>query len=253
MLSGTNLTPEEREMYTKASAEVEAALLNNDNTFMSLSKEAEENPESFKQSYYTQEFKQRLMSQFLKEENSRTYGKNEALEAQMAKDKFAFEKQQEANKIDYQNQMLKIAQDGNMRAWYEFDGNYELDPVTGHYNKKPEPGKKGTGGTYDANKPLFSGGVPGDKVNARNIIEEDITKLSEEKNVMAKSLFFDFVRSWQNKPSLDDKDILTWANKWAKEAGVTTEVYLDRWAKNIKNNYDENGVTPPPNLDDDFK
>ena len=44
----------------------EAALLKNDNTFMSLSKEAEDNPESFKQNYYTQEFKQRLMNQFLK-------------------------------------------------------------------------------------------------------------------------------------------------------------------------------------------
>jgi hypothetical protein len=252
MLNSTNISPEERELYTKASAEVEAALLKNDNTFMSLSKEAEDNPESFKQSYYTQEFKQRLMNQFLKEENSRTYGKNEALEAQMAKDKFAFEKQQEANKIAYQNEMLKIAQDGNMRAWYEFDGTYELDPVTGHYNKKPEPGKKGTGGTYDANKPLFSGGVPGDKVNAQNIIETDINFLNEQKNEMAKSLYVDFIRTNKGNANLSEEAILAQAKTYAKQLGVSTEVFLDRWAKNIKNKYDENDLTPPPNIDEEF-
>lgn len=253
MLSGTNLSPEEREMYTKAATEVEAALLNNDNTFMSLSKEAEDNPESFKQSYYTQEFKQRLMNQFLKEENSRTYGTNEALQQQNWRDDMTFKKEQEANKIAYQNETLKIAQDGNMRAWYEFQGNYTIDPITGDVTKKPEPGKgSGSGGTYDPNKPLFKASVPGDKVNAQNIIEEDINFLNEQKNTMAKSLFFDFVRTWKKDASLDDKDILGMANTWAKQAGVTTEVYLNRWAKDIKNRYDVNGVAPPPNLNDEF-
>jgi len=32
-------------------------------------------------------------------------------------------------------------------------------------------------------------------VNARNIIESDITKLSEDKNEMSKSLYVDFIRS----------------------------------------------------------
>lgn len=64
MLNSTNLSPEQKELYTKASQDVAAALVDNDNTFMSLSKQAEDNPESFKQNYYTKEFKQRLMDQF---------------------------------------------------------------------------------------------------------------------------------------------------------------------------------------------
>ena len=257
MLMSTNISPEERELYTKAASEVEASLLKNDNTFMSLSKEAEENPESFKQSYYTQEFKQRLMNQFVKNQESRTYGTNEALQQQNWRDDMAFKKEQEKNKIDYQNQTLKIAQDGNLRAWYEFDGTYELDPVTGHYNKKPEPGKGKSGSgsagqTYDANKIIFQGGVPGDKVSAQNIIETDINKLNEDKNVMAKSLYVDFIRANKDNPNLSEEAILTQAKTYAKQLGVTPEVFLDRWAKNIKNKYDENDLTPPPNLDDEF-
>lgn len=252
MLNSTDLSPEQRELYTKAASEIEAAILKNDNTFLSLSKEAEDNPESFKQSYYTQEVKQRLMTQFLKEEESHTTGVNEGLQQQNWRDKFAFEKEQERNKIAYQNETLKIAQDGNMRAWYEFDANYELDTVTGHYVKKPEPGKKGTGGTYDASKPIFSGAVPGDKVSAQNIIETDITQLTDDKNLMAKSLYVDFIRSNKNNPNLSEEVILNQAKKYAKQLGITTEVYLDRWAKNIKNKYDENDLTPPPNLDDEF-
>ena len=252
MLNSTNLSPEQKEMYIKAASENEAALVDNDNTFMSLSKQAEDNPESFKQNYYTQEFKQRLMDQFIKNEESHTTGVNEGLAVQMARDKFAFEKEQERNKLAYQNANLALAQDDNLRAWYEFDALYEKDPVTGHYNKKPEPAKIGAAGTYDPNKPLFSGSTSGDKVNAHNIVQEDINSLSEEKSKLAFSLFSDFVRTYKDNPNLSDKDILNTAKVWAKEKGITTEAYLDRYVSNIKNNYDANGLTPPPNVNDEF-
>ena len=252
MLNSTNLSSEQKEMYIKAASENEAALIDNDNTFMSLSKQAEDNPEAFKQSYYTQEFKQRLMDQFIKNDESHTTGENEGLKVQMARDKFAFEKEQERNKIAYQNANLAIAQDGNLRAWYEFDATYEKDNVTGHYNKKPEPGKKGAAGTYDPNKPLFSGSTSGDKVNAHNIVQEDINSLSEDKNKLAFSLYADFIRTNKNNPNLSDKAILAQVNVYAKQKGITSEAFLDRWASNIKNKYDENGLTPPPNMNDEF-
>ena len=252
MLNSTNLTAEQKEMYTKASAEIEANLLQNDNMFTTLSQEAESNPESFKQNYYTQEFKQRLLTQFVKEEDSKTYGTNEALQQQNWRDTMAFNQAQERNKIAYQNETLKISRSGDQRSWLEFYASHEQDPVTGNWNKKPEPGKKGTGGTYDANKPLFSGGTPGGKVDAQNIIETDINFLSAEKNKMSFSLYADFIRTNKNDPSLSDEAILAQAKKYATQLNVTPEAFLDRWAKNIKNKYDENGLTPPPNLDDDF-
>ena len=252
MLNSTNLSPEQREMYTKANSELEAALSNNDNTFLSLSEQAENNPEEFKQNYYAQEFKQNLVTQFTKTEESHTTGVNEGLQQQNWRDTMAFNREKERNQLAYQNEQLKISRSGDQRAWLEFKGNYEIDPVTGSVNKKPEPGKKGAGGTYDANKPLFSGGTSGDKVNARNIVEEDINKLTVDKNSMAFSIYADFYRTYKDNPSMDDKDILASVKIFAKQKGITPEAYLDRYASNIKNNYDLNGLTPPPNLNDEF-
>ena len=252
MLNSTNLSPEQREMYTKANSEIEASLLSNDNTFISLSQQAEDNPEEFKQNYYTQEFKQRLATQFTKTEESHTTGVNEALQQQNWRDTMAFNQKKEANQIAYQNEQLKISRSGDLRDWTKFYADYEQDPVTGQYNKKPEPGKKGAGATYDANKALFSGGTPGDKVNARNIVEEDINGLSLEKNKMAFSLYADFIRTNKDNPALTDEAILGQVKKYAKQKGISTEAFLDRWASNINNKYAENGLTPPPNTADDF-
>ena len=251
MLSSTNLSPEQKEAYINAATQIESSLLSNDSTFMSLSQQAEDDPESFKQNYYTQEFKQRLMNQFIKTEEATTYGTNEALQQQNWRDKMAFDQAQERNKIAYQNEQLKLARSGDQREWMKFNADYELDPITGNYNKKPEPGK-GKTKTFDATKPLFSGGTPGDKVNARNIIEEDISSLTTEKNKMAFNLYADFIRTNKDNPSISDADILRQVKVYAKKLGVSSDSFLDRWASNIKNKYDENGLTPPPNINDEF-
>ena len=250
MLLSTNISDKDKEMYTKAATELEAALLKNDNTYMSLSQEAEDNPESFKQSYYTQEFTQRLMNQFVKEETSRTYGTNEALQQQNYRQDYAFKQLQERNDVANENANRAISQANLDLEYLKFEAGHEQDPLTGQWNKKPEPGgsgKKSTG-VYDANKILFQGGVSGDKVNARNIIESDITKLSEDKNEMSKSLYVDFIRSVKKDANLSEGAILNQAKKYAKDMGVTTEAFLDRWAKNMQNKYDEQGLLPPPNL-----
>jgi len=253
MLNSTNLSPEEKEMYTNAIAENEAALLKNDNTFLSLSQEAEDDPESFKQSYYTQEFKQNLLNQFLKEKDSKTTGVNEGLQQQNWREEQAFNALQEKNKIAYQNAQLALSQDANSRSWMEFYRDSEFDPVTGNWNKKPEPGKgKGSGGTYDANKALFTASTPGDKVSAYDLIQTDISTLTVDKNKQAFSIYADFIRTNKDNPNISDDAILSQVKKYAKQLKITPEVYLDRWASNIKNKYDENGLTPPPNINDDL-
>jgi hypothetical protein len=250
MLSSTNLSPEQKEAYINAATQIESSLLSNDNAFMSLSQQAEDDPESFKQNYYTQEFKQRLMNQFIKTEEATTYGTNEALQQQNWRDKMAFDALQEKNKIAYQNEQLKISRSGQQLQWMEFYRDSELDPVTGNWNKKSEPGKAKT--TFDASKPLFSGGTPGSKVDARNIIEQDINKLTKSKYDKAFNLYADFIRTNKDDPSISDQDILKQAKVYAKKLGVSSDAFLDRWAMNIKNKYDENGLTPPPNINDEL-
>ena len=242
MLMSTNISPEEKELYTKAASEIEASLLKNDNTFMSLTKEAEDDPESFKQNFYTQEFKQRLMNQFVKENVSRTYGKNEALEVQMTRDKNKFDQ-------DMKRRELSISESKLSLEYMTFYRDSEQDPVTGNWNKKPDP-DKAPGTTFDANKPLFTGGTSGDKVDAVYLMKEDINVLSTDKNKMALSLYADFIRANKDNPSLTDDAIRVQADKYAQKLGVTTEAFLDRWATNIKNKYDESGLKAPPNLDE---
>ena len=254
MLNGTNLSAEQKEMYKNAAAENEAALLKNDNTFLSLSKEAEDNPETFKQSYYTQEFKQRLLNQFLKEKESKTTATNEALQQQNWRDDMAFKKQQERNKVALENANLAINQSKNQLEWLKFSADYEQDLTTGNWNKKPEPGKgkPGAGGTYDANKILWQASTPGDEVDPYAIVQEDITKLTQDKKSQSFSMYADFIRSVNNDPSISDETIRSNAESFAKTGKITIEQYLDRWALNIKNKYDEAGIIPPPNLNDEL-
>lgn len=251
MLNSTNLSDEQKELYVKTASEIEAKLLKNDNMFLSLSQQAENNPEEFKQSYYTQEFKQRLMNQFIKESKSQTTGTNEALQQQNWRQTFAFNEKVENNKIAYQNAQLALSSSANQREWLKFNAEYEQDPVTGNWNKKPEPGKPGST-TYSANKPIFSGATSGDKVSAVNIVQDDINTLSNAKNKLAFSLYADITRASNDDPNVSDEAIYNKVKQYAKKLGVTPEAFLDRWALNIKNKYDETGLTPPPNLEDDF-
>jgi len=247
---GTNLSQEQKDAYKKANSNIEASILENDKTFSSLLDQAQNSPEEFKQNFYTQEFKQRLMTQFSKEEVSETTGVNEGLQQQNWRDTQAFNALQEKNKIAYQNETLKISQSGDKRAWLEFYAGHEQDPVTGDWNKKPEQPKLPKPGAMNPNTPLFKGSTSGEKVSAINIMQTDINDLTEGKGKVAFTMYADLIRATNNNYKLTDQEILRTATVYAKNAGVTREAYLDRWAKNIVNKYDEAGIKPPPNLGD---
>lgn len=256
LLIAKNLSPEQKEVYTNANKEIEAALLRNDKTFLSLSKQAENSPEQFKENFYAQEFKQNLIAQFVKEDKSYTYGTNEALQQQNWRDTMAFNVLQEKNKIAYQNATLKLAREASQREEWKFLAEYELDPVTGEWNKKDTTtvgpdGKPKKPEVINAN-PIFKGDNPGDKVSAINIVETDIDKLTVEKDKIAFGMYADLMRINHNNASLSDKVIEASVNKYAKETGVTPSQFLNRWAFNMKNKYAEMGLTPPPNFQEDL-
>lgn len=255
LLIAKNLSAEEKEAYTKANNELEASLLRNDKTFLSLVNQAENSPEEFKQNFYAQEFKQRLMTQFIKEEKSRKYGTNEALQQQNWRDTMAFNALQEKNKIDYQNRTLAISESKNQLDWLTFSRDSVQDPVTGEWSKKDTDtdtnGKPKKPGVINAN-PIFKGDNPGDKVSAVNIVEEDINRLTTEKDDIAFGMYADLMRINLNNADISDKAILNSVNKYAKQRGITPSEYLNRWAFNIKNKYAEMGLKPPPSFQDDL-
>jgi hypothetical protein len=252
LLASPSLSPEERELYTKASTEIQASLLNNDNTFLSLSKQAEENPESFKQNFYAQDFKQRLMNQFVKEEKSREYDTNPALQQQNYRQTFAFNEQVERNKIAYQNEQLKLDREANQREGWKFLAEHGQDPQTGEWYKKLTPTEQAAADkkkaeTLTAN-PILTGGTSGDKVSAVNINQKDVDLLLTTKKDLAFNMYADLIRLNKNDASLSNEAILKSVNTFAKQSGVTPEQFLDRWANNIANKYVELGKTPPADL-----
>ena len=256
LLIAKNLSPEQKEAYTNANKEIEAALLRNDKTFLSLSEQAENSPEQFKENFYAQEFKQRLMTQFVKEEKSRTYGTNEALQQQNWRDTMAFNVLQEKNKIAYQNRTLAVSESKNQLDWLTFSRDSVQDPVTGEWNKKDTTtvgpdGKPKKPGVINAN-PIFKGDNPGDKVSAINIVENDIDKLTVDKDDIAFGMYADLMRINHNNAGLSDKVIEASVNKYAKDTGVTPSQFLNRWAFSIKNKYAEMGLKPPPNFQEDL-
>lgn len=257
LLTATNLSPEQRKIYTKASSDIEASILSNNNTFVSLTKQAEDSPEEFKQNFYAQDFKQNLITQFVKNEKSRTFGVNEGMQQQNVRDRMTFDVLQEKNKIAYQNQTLAIARSTDKRGWIATMATYGQDPQTGEWFKKPDTTALAVAaakkkGTVDANASLFSGNVPGDKVSAVNIMKEDISTLSDAKGQVAFSMYADLIRANKNDYNLTDESILASVKNYASKQGITPDQYLDRWAVNIKNKYAELGLKPPPNLEDEL-
>jgi hypothetical protein len=254
LLTSTNLSKEQKELYTKASSDIEASLLSNDKTFMSLSDQAANNPEQFKQNYYVQDYKHNLLNQFLKTDEEHTTGTNEALAQQNVRDRMAFDVLQEKNKIAYQNQTLAVSKSADKRGWIATMATYGQDPVTGEWYKKDTTASaaKKKAGTVDANAPLFSGNVPGDKVSAVNIMKEDISTLTESKGQVAFTMYADLIRANKNDYNLTDDTILASVKNYATKQGITPDQYLDRWAVNIKNKYAELGLKPPPNLEDEL-
>jgi hypothetical protein len=241
LLTSSNLSPEQKEMYTKVASDIESAILRNDQSFMTMSKDAEDNPESFKQNFYTQETKQRLMNQFVKEEVSNTYGTNEALQQDNWRKTFAFNEKVENNKIAYQNATLALSQHASLREDYKFMAEYGQDKVTGEWYKKLTPTEqaeadKKKAATVTA-KPILKGAVPGDKVSAANINNADMELLSNTKGKLAFTMYADLVRLNRDDASLSDEAILKNVNLFSKQLKVTPEQYLDRWANNIINKH----------------
>jgi hypothetical protein len=250
-LTGTNLSNEQIDEYVKAQCDIEASIVSNDDSFRALSQQAETNPEQFKQNFYTQEYKQRLINQFTSVDEEHTTGTNPALQAEQFRQTFAFNEAVERNKVAYQNQTLAIAKSADKRGWIATMANYKQDPVTmDWYKVDTSAGSKK--GTIDASNPLYSGTTSGDKVSAINIMTEDINTLSKAKGDISFSMYADLMRANANNYKLTDQQILASVNSFAKKGGVTPSVYLDRWAKNIVNKYDEAGIKPPPGLQDEL-
>ena len=254
LLNSTNISVKEKTAYLEQQKNIEEAKLENNKSLAEMSTYARDNPDAFKQQYYTRNFKQDLLTQFTKEETSRTFGANEGMQQQNWRQDYAFKVQQEKDKIAYQNQTLELSRSSDRREWMKFSGDYGQDETTGEWYKKETAtsAAKKKAGTKDANIPLFSGSTAGDKVSAINIMQTDITTLSDSKEKLAFTMYADLTRVSRNDSTLTDAEILASAKNIAKKQGISTQQYLDRWASNMKNNYVKNGLKPPPNLQDEI-
>lgn len=258
----TNITKEQKELVNEAIIELEKTKATGKSNYASLVSLSQTNPEAFKQLAYSNNYKENIARMFLKKEESETYGTNEALQQQNYRQDYAFKEKVQANTVAHQNATLNISRQQLLLDQLKFSAEYKQDPATGEWYKVDYGDDDSSGnrsGTGKKGKKIinpddrgFEGGISGEAPEAQTRMKELISDLSAIKNKDAYKLYADLTRQIAKNPNLSDAKILEIADSWAKKTGVTREQWIDRWATNIFNKYDEAGLIPPPSVTENY-
>jgi hypothetical protein len=263
-----NISPEEKTQLEEQIKNIDAQLAASDKEMSSLFEFAKTNPEAFKQNYHETSVKNDLLKEFLKENLSKTFEVNPGKTQENWDMDYAFKLMSENNQTRYQNASLKLQADDNKRGWSAdkrdwatFYRDSVWNPVTGTWDKKPDPTKAGKL-IKPSDLSVFSGSNPGElPVNyARNMVEDDILALSVGKRTQALELFTDMYRTNYPKQDFTPNKInqiiqaqTNLHNKNNPKDKLTTDQFLFRMVDGIQNKYTENGLKFTPNAAAKYK
>jgi len=262
LATAENISPEEKAAYEERIKNLDSNKLESEKEFGTIYEFAQKNPEAFKQNYYENSVKSDLMKEFLKEDLSKTFGVNEGKQQENWDQRFAFDILKENNQVKYQNATLKISAQNaaisasaNARAWKEFYGDRNFNPVTGTWEKKPDPTKAGK-----LIKPedlsLFKGSNPGElPVNyAINMVHDDVAAVAKGKTNTAWELYTDMYKKMYPTQDLTKEKLVknldghvALYNKNNPNNKLTREQFLFRTVDGLQNEYIEKGLKFSPN------
>jgi hypothetical protein len=262
LASAENISPEEKTLYEERLKKLDSDKAESEKEFANIYEFAKNNPEAFKQNYYETSVKNDLMKEFLKENVAKTFETNPGKEQENWDQRMAFDILKENNNVKYQNASLAISAknaaisaDANKRDWMVFYGDRTFNPVTGTYDKKPDPTKAGK-----LIKPedlsLFKGSNPGElPVNyAINMVQDDITTLAKGKTDTAWELYTDMYKKMYPKQDLTKEKLvknldghLALYNKSNPNNKLSREQFLFRTVDGLQNEYAEKGFKFSPN------
>jgi hypothetical protein len=257
LASAENISPEEKTLYEERLKKLDSDKAESEKEFANIYEFAKNNPEAFKQNYYETSVKNDLMKEFLKENVAKTFETNPGKEQENWDQRFAFDILKENNNVKIQNAQLAISArnsaisaDANKRDWMVFYGDRTFNPVTGTYDKKPDPTKAGK-----LIKPedlsLFKGSNPGElPVNyAINMVQDDITTQAKGKTDTAWELYTDMYRKAYPKETLTKEKLvknldahLGLYNKSHPNNKLSREQFLFRTVDGLQNQYIERNL-----------
>jgi hypothetical protein len=257
LASAENISPEEKAFFEERIKQLDSNKAESEKEFGSIYEFAQKNPEAFKQNYYENSVKSDLMKEFLKENVSKTFETNPGKEQENWDQRMAFDILKENNNVKYQNATLAnsvrntdIAAANLKIAQAVFKRDSVWNPVTGTWDKKPDPNKAGKLISPDDLK-IYKGSNPGElPVNyAINLMQDDISGLAKGKTDTAWELYTNMYKKMYPKEDLTKEKLvknldshLALYNKSNPNNKLSREQFLFRTVDGIQNQYIEKGL-----------
>jgi len=257
LASAENISPEEKAFFEERIKQLDSDKTESEKEFATIYEFAKNNPEAFKQNYYENSVKSDLMKEFLKENVSKTFEVNPGKAQENWDQRMAFDILQANNQVKYQNATLAnsarntdIAAANLRIAQDVFKRDSVWNPVTGTWDKKPDPNKKGKLISPDDLK-IYKGSNPGQlPVNyAINLMQDDIAGLAKGKTDTAWELYTDMYKKMYPKQDLTKEKLvknldshLALYNKSNPNNKLSREQFLFRTVDGIQNQYIEKGL-----------
>ena len=252
LLNSNNLSDEQKKQLIAEQDGIKRDNDNNSKKLNSLKQQSIKNPDQFKQDYYEDSYVNNLLNGFTTvkikqevkdspltkvlqwEENMNFQRSNENWDRIMDKD---------ASSRAWRT--IALSEDSNKREWLKFDAEYKLDPVTGQY-VKVETAKKTKPVTTETASEMQSEnkGEPIDAEASYRSITFDLKNNAQNKG-------FDLVYTYLNKLNkgvtkdgkpFTKEEAQKSITAWARANGETPYQFVVRFAGDIKNKSEKNGI-----------
>lgn len=195
-------------------------------------------PDRLKQYYYKTNYENNLLDQFIKYEKIEKNLKSPLTEQLNWEADYAFKERKEA----FDQNMAVRKQ--NLEE-LKFHADYEFDPITGKWNKKPKPKKPGEDGELIR----LTADVSGEENRTATQRQEAQVRGIEQSNTEnGLNLVYNYLYKVndgkdKNGQPLTKAGVIRAVDNWAKANNETRDQFLTRWILNLDNRAKENGIT----------
>lgn len=240
ILTGT-MSAQERKIQEDKLDEFKELKKKYESQYQSTMSLAESDPESFKIQYYKNNFENNLVDGFVKYE-SKIKNLTSPLTQQLNWEAdYAFKERKEAFDQRIASANLSIAQSRLRLDELKFNADYEFDPRTGKYSKKPEP----TTPTEDLR--LTSDVTGEENRSASQRQEAQLRGIQQSNASTGMNLMYNYLYKLNNGMNKNGTpftkaDAVKSVEAWAKANNESTDTFLTRWILNLNNKAKESGI-----------
>lgn len=247
-LDATNLSTEQRDAIVKLQNDIK----NNQDVdlkkMLALRDKAIDDPEQFKIDYYQDGYTNNLISGFTTVKSKKEFKDSPLTKVLQWEEKMNFDRSNE----DFNRKMQRASAARDERRVIldemRFNADYELDPVTGKYKKVETGDGSKKKKTVDVKTPSeINAENEGAPIDAEFSYREGTTKLQTDAQAKGFDLIYTYLYKVNNGKTKDgrpytkeqaQKDV----NSWSKSNGETPYQFIIRFASDLKNKSEKNGV-----------